>query len=47
MPPESYRALFAARLRQDILRTAADLALGLMGVFAILLAFYCLWVVTP
>ena len=36
-----------ARLRQDILRTAADLALGLMGVFAVLLAFYCLWVVTP
>ena len=36
-----------ARLRQDILRTAADLALGLMGVLAVLLAFYCLWVVTP
>jgi hypothetical protein len=36
-----------ARLRQDILRTIADLALGLMGVVAVMLAFYIIWVVTP
>jgi hypothetical protein len=36
-----------ARLRQDILRTAADVMLGLLGVVAVLLAFLVLWTVTP
>lgn len=43
----SQRKKARENLRADILKTIADLALGLMGVVWVLLAFFFIWVATP
>lgn len=43
----SQRKRARENLRADILKTVADICLGVLGVVAVLLAFGILWVTTP